>query len=165
MRELDLDLVIVGRHYPKTKAEALHLLGLSYADIHKKLDAKKGRLRFIEASEDVGQSACIVKEAVFPYIKRGWSFRIYATKIIQLESVSELPLTFLSGSKKEPEKRSIQEEEFFSIQEAADKLRVNYATIRKLIKTGELEAAKVGGVWRVTGTGIINLLNQKEEEE
>lgn len=165
MRELDLDLEVFGRHAPKTKAEALRLLGLSYADINKRINAKKGKLRFLEATEDAPQAAYIYKELWLRYRDRVWDFSLTATKIIQLDSVSELPLTFLSGSKTPEEKRTISEEEFFTIQEAADKLKVNYATIRKLIKKGELEAAKVGGLWRITGTGIKNLMKGDSDND
>jgi excisionase family DNA binding protein len=187
-----------GSKVPKTKQLALRLLGLSYSDLHKRLDRKKPKLFYprsyltsslymppglekaladsghssdealsIMAGIDINEIPRLGLEQAdsIRYRDKNYNFVLTATRTEYFEDMSELPLTFLSGSKKKTEKRSIQEEEFFSIQEAADKLRVNYATIRKLIKTGELEAAKVGGVWRVTGTGIINLMTNKEEKE
>lgn len=158
MRELDLVVDVYGMKLPKTKAQALRLLGISYADIHKDLDRQRGALRFLEKTEDSPQAIYILKQKLYTYKDKVWFFFVKATKAIQLESISELPLTFLSGTKNQEEKRSINEEEFFTIKEAADKLKVNEATIRKLIKKRELEAAKVGGVWRITGTGIKNLM-------
>ena len=38
---------------------------------------------------------------------------------------------------------------WLTIQEAADILRVSTRTIRKWIKAGELQAKKIGGVWRI----------------
>lgn len=187
-----------GSKVPKTKQLALRLIGLSYADLHKRLDRIKPKLFYprsyltsslymppdlekalaesghssddgfsMMAGFDITEVPRLALEQAdsIRYRDKNYNFVLTATRTEYFKDMSELPLTFLSGSKKETEKRSIQEEEFFSIQEAADKLRVNYATIRKLIKTGELEAAKVGGVWRVTGTGIINLMTNKEEEE
>jgi len=164
VKVLPLKLEITGIHFPKTKAQALRLLGLEYADINKKINAKKGKIRFQEATEDNPQTAYLTKIANWHFKNEIYNFTLRATKEIRLDNIAELPLTILSGSQPK-ENRSIQGEEFFTTQEAASMLKVNSITIRKLIKKGELEAAKVGGLWRVTGTGIKNLLKSQQEGE
>ncbi|MBO8181076.1 MAG: helix-turn-helix domain-containing protein [Archaeoglobus sp.] len=50
--------------------------------------------------------------------------------------------------------------ELITPQEAAKQLKVTDQTIRKMIKTGKIEAYKVGGRWRIEKTEITKLLKR-----
>jgi excisionase family DNA binding protein len=53
------------------------------------------------------------------------------------------------------------EEIVYTILEAAKLLKVSDDTIRRLIKTGELDAVKVGNQWRIKKSSVDNLLKKK----
>lgn len=60
---------------------------------------------------------------------------------------------------------SIREEvrkgpKFYTIQEAAEALKVHYITVYRLIVTGELDACKVAGVWRIPATALLKYLEE-----
>ena len=48
----------------------------------------------------------------------------------------------------------MQEEEFLSIEEAAERLSVDYKTIYRLVRSGEVPAAKIGRVYRIKGSDL-----------
>lgn len=51
------------------------------------------------------------------------------------------------------------EENFYTIQEVADKLGYHHNTIRKAIKSGKLKAIKMKKEWRITETSLKDFLN------
>ncbi len=53
------------------------------------------------------------------------------------------------------------EEIVYTILEAAKLLKVSDDTIRRLIKSGELEAVKVGNQWRIKKESLDKLLKKK----
>jgi excisionase family DNA binding protein len=53
------------------------------------------------------------------------------------------------------------EEIVYTILEAAKLLKVSDDTIRKLIKSGELDAVKVGNQWRIKKESLDKLLKKK----
>ena len=46
------------------------------------------------------------------------------------------------------------EKEFYSLEEVADKLGVTYQLIYRLVRTGELPAARLGKLYRVSGADL-----------
>ncbi|MHC4649009.1 MAG: helix-turn-helix domain-containing protein [Planctomycetota bacterium] len=56
-------------------------------------------------------------------------------------------------------------QEYFTIDEVADKLMVSHVTIRRLIKDGELESFKVGNRYRITQEQIDTYLSQGTSDE
>lgn len=46
------------------------------------------------------------------------------------------------------------DEQFLTVREYADKLRVDPVTVRKLIRTGQLAHVRVGGQWRIPASEI-----------
>ena len=56
-------------------------------------------------------------------------------------------------------------ERLYSIEEAADALRVNAITIRRLIWDKKLKAAKVGVQYRIKQSALDAILNTDEEAE
>jgi len=53
------------------------------------------------------------------------------------------------------------EEIVYTILEAANLLKVSDDTIRRLIKSGELDAVKVGNQWRIKKESVDKLLKKK----
>lgn len=41
------------------------------------------------------------------------------------------------------------QDEYYSIYEVSDLLKLHHTTVRKMIKTGEIKAVKVGKQWRI----------------
>jgi len=52
-----------------------------------------------------------------------------------------------------------QEKEYFTAQEVADKLRVNVMTIYRYIKSGKLEAYKIGKDFRIKESEYQKFIN------
>jgi len=46
-------------------------------------------------------------------------------------------------------------------QEVADRLRVNYLTVLRMMRKGTIKAAKVGGVWRMQEDEFIRIITAK----
>jgi excisionase family DNA binding protein len=53
------------------------------------------------------------------------------------------------------------EEIVYTIPEVCKLLKVSDDTIRRLIKSGELEAVKIGNQWRIKKASVDNLLKKK----
>ena len=54
---------------------------------------------------------------------------------------------------------NINESEVYTSEEAKQILKISDSTFRRLIKKGVLQAAKIGGQYRVLGREILRLLN------
>lgn len=208
MQETRLEVLLLparhGSRMPKTKAQALRLLGLTYAELHKYLDQRKpeliyprsyllsniyyppGMQKAIKAAEDslsdenirikagsimagfdVNEVPRLALEwkASLRYRDKNYNFILIARKLTNYESLSELPLTFLSGSKNKVElyKDHWLNDKLITVNEAASILRVHRDTIIKLIRQGKLEAIKLVGRWRITETSIKNLMKGEEQ--
>lgn len=50
----------------------------------------------------------------------------------------------------------------YSVQEAAELLRIGYSTIREEIRTGQLQSFKVGRRRLVTGEALVNYVRERE---
>ena len=50
---------------------------------------------------------------------------------------------------------------FFTLNEAAELLGVHYMTVYRLILSGELDATKVAGVWRIPAPALIEYLESR----
>ncbi|MDP3014763.1 MAG: helix-turn-helix domain-containing protein [Candidatus Subteraquimicrobiales bacterium] len=159
MREITLKLS--GAKPPKTKRQALDLLGVTYADLHAILDKQQGKEIGVKA-RTIGKTASHRTEKVhasqLTYKDKNWDFRLYFHKIKAARLDPELLLRRISGSKIDPGNikalAGIGQEEFFTLAETTKLLKACSTTILKLAKSGELEAFKLGGSWRFTGTGI-----------
>jgi excisionase family DNA binding protein len=51
-------------------------------------------------------------------------------------------------------------EELFTVKEAAAYLKITEQAVRDYIASGQLEASKLGRVWRITETDIIKFLHK-----
>ena len=51
-----------------------------------------------------------------------------------------------------------------TLKELADYLRVNERTILRMLKTGQIQGAKIGGQWRFNGSQIDNIFFPAEEK-
>lgn len=52
--------------------------------------------------------------------------------------------------------------EMLSIQEVADKLNVNYITVFRWVKSGEVEAVRLGSkIWRIPRESYLKLIESK----
>lgn len=56
-------------------------------------------------------------------------------------------------------------QELFTIQEAAERLKVNHQTIRRLIKNEKIKAIKIGGQYRILEEEITKLINGENRSE
>ncbi len=56
------------------------------------------------------------------------------------------------------------EEEFYTIKDIADKLKVCVNTVRALVKSKRLPALKVGHQWRITSGDLAQFIAQKKRE-
>ncbi len=54
----------------------------------------------------------------------------------------------------------IQLESFFSVQQIADALGINRRTVERLIRTGALEAVRVGGQYRISQGALDRMLKR-----
>lgn len=59
-------------------------------------------------------------------------------------------------------KREVNELKFYTVEEVAKMLKVSHMTIRREIERGNLKAAKVGHVWRITEEELKRYLNREE---
>lgn len=53
-------------------------------------------------------------------------------------------------------------DEYYTIQEVADKLKVAYLTVYRWIRSGNLKAVKVGKQHRIKATDLSEFINQKK---
>jgi excisionase family DNA binding protein len=51
-------------------------------------------------------------------------------------------------------KARVLEDDFYTVQEVADKLRVSYQTVIREIRAGGMPGVKVGGQWRVSDSAL-----------
>ena len=51
-------------------------------------------------------------------------------------------------------------DELYTVEQAAEYLKVSTKTVRRLIKANKLLASKVGGSWRIKKIDIENYLNE-----
>jgi len=58
----------------------------------------------------------------------------------------------------------MSEERLLTIEEAADRLIVHPNTVRRLIKTGQLKAVKVGRLYRVLEKDLLEFIYGSREE-
>jgi excisionase family DNA binding protein len=58
-------------------------------------------------------------------------------------------------------RKTIDLSKYYTIEEVAKLLKVHYITVYRLIQFGELDAVKVGGVWRVPGPALLFFLESK----
>lgn len=49
---------------------------------------------------------------------------------------------------------------FYTLQEAAGLLKVHYITVYRLAITGQIDACKVAGVWRIPATALLKYLEE-----
>ena len=56
----------------------------------------------------------------------------------------------------------LENETLFTVQQIAEKLKVNYRTILDRIHLGELDAYKIGGAYRISNKQINNYLDKNE---
>lgn len=59
----------------------------------------------------------------------------------------------------------INPKEVYTTQEAQDFLKVSKSTIKRFLKTGIINAYKVGGQYRIWGDEILKLVSPKVEKE
>ena len=52
----------------------------------------------------------------------------------------------------------LKEQEIYTADEAQDLLKISESTFHRLIKRGELRAAKIGGQYRILGRNILQLI-------
>ena len=57
----------------------------------------------------------------------------------------------------------IENTKFYSLEEIADKLGITYQSVYKLVRTGELEALRVGRVYRVTDHDLETYFQRQRE--
>ena len=53
-------------------------------------------------------------------------------------------------------------DEYYTIQEVADKLKVAYLTVYRWIQAGKLEAVKAGKQYRITKENLEKFINKKK---
>jgi len=59
----------------------------------------------------------------------------------------------------------IKPKEIYTTKEAQDFLKVSSSTIKRMLKRGIIKAYKVGGVYRIWGDDILNLVSPKLEKK
>jgi excisionase family DNA binding protein len=57
----------------------------------------------------------------------------------------------------------INPKEIYTTKEARDFLKISESTIKRMLKTGIIRAYKVGGVYRIWGSEILQLVSPKLE--
>lgn len=65
-----------------------------------------------------------------------------------------------------PKERMIESaltDEYYTPQEVADLLKLHYNTIRRMIKSGELPAEKIGRQWRIRKADLEQLAEPKQK--
>ncbi|HOJ43275.1 MAG TPA: helix-turn-helix domain-containing protein [Syntrophorhabdaceae bacterium] len=50
---------------------------------------------------------------------------------------------------------------FYKLERAAEILNVSYLTVYRLIVSGEIDATKIAGVWRIPKQALINYLERR----
>lgn len=68
-----------------------------------------------------------------------------------------------NAAEKETNAPSHDIERLLTMQEAADLLAVHRQTVLALIRSGELEATKIGGQWRIKPSSLKRLIDKAEE--
>lgn len=58
----------------------------------------------------------------------------------------------------------IENTKFYSLEEVAQMLSVTYQSVYKLVRSGELEALRIGKVYRVTDRDLAGYLNRQREQ-
>ena len=53
-----------------------------------------------------------------------------------------------------------QKEEFLTVDEAAERLKVNKVTIYRMARKGQIPAVKFGKVWRISSVKLSELFNK-----
>lgn len=53
-------------------------------------------------------------------------------------------------------------DEYFTVKEVAEKLKLNIMTIYKWINQGKIKAVKLGDTWRISKTEINRILNENK---
>jgi excisionase family DNA binding protein len=53
-------------------------------------------------------------------------------------------------------------DEYFTVKEVAEKLKLNIMTIYKWINQGKIKAVKLGDTWRISETEINRILNENK---
>lgn len=59
----------------------------------------------------------------------------------------------------------IKPDEIYTTKEARDFLKISESTIKRLLKRGIIKAYKVGGVYRIWGSEILQLVSPKLESK
>jgi excisionase family DNA binding protein len=59
----------------------------------------------------------------------------------------------------------INPKEIYTTKEARDFLKISESTIKRMLKTGIIRAYKVGGVYRIWGSEILQLVSPKLESK
>jgi excisionase family DNA binding protein len=145
MRERTLKVTITGIKPPKSVREALHILGLKYADLHKRL-------------KDDGH-----RQGVIDCDQHPWRFRLAFQKIDPNENKPRLRLRRISGSNLEPVILS-KDETIYTPAELADFLRVSKFTIMEWIYSNRLRAFSLGNEWRITGPAVNEFVNENQRK-
>lgn len=91
---------------------------------------------------------------VFCYISHEFSDMTVSQCIEVGEALLNKYVTEMNDRPLEP-----TEENFYTIQEVADKLGYHHNTIRKAIKSGKLKAIKMEKEWRITESSLKDFLN------
>lgn len=60
--------------------------------------------------------------------------------------------------------QSSLDQEFLAPKDVAKYLKVSTETVKRLIRRGELEANKIGSIWRITKTDVINFLERSRSK-
>mgnify|MGYP000853422453 CR=1 FL=1 len=55
-------------------------------------------------------------------------------------------------------------EQYYTLQEVAEKLKLNVRTLYKWIREGKLNAVKLGDVWRIPESELNRLLGENNQE-
>ncbi|WP_257875834.1 helix-turn-helix domain-containing protein [Thermoanaerobacterium thermosaccharolyticum] len=53
-------------------------------------------------------------------------------------------------------------DEYFTVKEVSEKLKLNIMTIYKWINQGKIKAVKLGDTWRISETEINRILNENK---
>ena len=59
----------------------------------------------------------------------------------------------------------MEKEKYYTIEEVAEMLRVNYMTVYRWIKAGKLESIKAGKQFRISHKCLNEYVNRKDENE
>lgn len=58
-----------------------------------------------------------------------------------------------------------QKEEFLTVDEAAERLKVNKVTIYRMARKGQIPAVKFGKVWRISSVKLSELFNKSVQSK